>query len=331
MGCLSDMVGFRSICGGETATIDLSSLGITSKEIGDYMSADYASKAEFIESRKAWAEQVITGEVLSKYTSRIVPKTFASRGRIGERDESQGLLTATVNTIGGVMLEVNSPHANTRIDISSIDIWSDVGGEVTVTIYDLSDGTVARTLTLDTTADEVSTNAVSVQLPVYRRKARYFITTALPSYYTMWTHGGGCASCGSNGYAQGNLTARGARIAESAAMNYANLETQAHNSGLSVTAAVICDHAAWMCEIKELAVVPYAFKVAEEIVAFGLGNEDAFNARKGQNDDALAQRATMFNSKYNAAMDRLFQNMPAPSDSLCFDCSKVTRHVIVTP
>lgn len=331
MGCLSDMVSFRAICGGSSATVDLGSLGISAKEIRDYISADYASEAAFIEDRKAWAETQMTREVLSRYSSRIVPKIFSERGRIGEPDEAQGLLSATANTKGGILLEVNAPHSNARIDISSIDVWSDVGGDVVVTFYDLSDGSVVTTTTVDTTADEITTKAVNISLPVYRKKARYLVSTELPSYYTMWTHGGGCASCGSKGYAMGNLRAYGARIADSAAMTYSNLETQNHNSGLSVVATVVCDHAAWLCEIKELAVVPYAFKVAEELVAFGLGNEDRFNSRKGMNDDALAQRATMFNEKYNAAMRDMLQHMPAPSDTLCFNCSGVSRQVIALP
>lgn len=331
MGCLTELVSFLNTCGGASGAIDLSGLGITEKELADYVSEDNASIAEFVEERKAQAETVVTSDVLSRYATRIVPKNFAEVGRVGEPDENQSLLSATAGTNGGIVLEVKAPVSNVRIDLSRIEVYSDVGGDVDVLIYDLTDGSLFTTVTVSTTADAVATKQVNIQLPVYRKTGRYMLTTSMPTYYKVWAHGGGCASCGSSEYKMGNLRAYGARIADGAAYANHNMENVSHTSGLSVTASVVCDHKAWLCEIKDLVKLPYAYKVAEECVSYGLGNLDRFNVRQGQNPEKLAARAAMFAGKYAEAMEAMLKNMPTPADQTCFDCSRRTRQVISIP
>ncbi len=331
MGCLSELVSFQNTCGGASGAIDLAGLGLTEKEIGDYMSGDNASIADFLAERIAQAEKVVTSDVLRRYASRIVPRNFAEVGRIGEPDEAQTLLSATANTNGGIVLEVKAPVSNVRIDLSRIEIYSDVTGDVDVEIYDLTDGSLFTTVTIAVTANKVTVQQVNLRLPVYRKMGRYMLTTSMPTFYKVWAHGGGCASCGSSEYKMGNLRGYGARIADASTYAYHNLENTSHTSGLSVTASVVCDHAAWLCEIKDLVALPFAYKVAEEIVAYGLGNLDNFNVRQGQNPEKLAARAAMFGAKYAGAMEAMLLNMPTPQDQTCFDCSRRVINTVSLP
>lgn len=331
MGCLTELVSFQNTCGGASGAIDLSGLGITEKELADYVSEDNASIVEFFEERRAQAEKVVISDVLRRYAQRIIPKNFAEVGRVGEPDENQTLQTATAGTNGGIVIEVTAPVSNVRIDISRIEVYTDTTGDVDVNVYDLTDGTLVTTVTVSAVADRVTTKQVNIRLPVYRKKGRYFLTTSLSSFYKVWAHGGGCASCGSSEYKMGNLRAYGARIADASAYAYHNLENVAHTSGLSITASVVCDHGAWMCENKDLVALPYAYKVAEECVSYGLGNLDRFNVRQGQNTEKVAQRASMFAAKYADALEKMLLNMPTPMDQTCFDCSRRTKQVISIP
>ena len=333
MGCLAELVSFQNTCGGASGAIDLSGLGITEKELADYVSEDNASITDFLDERIAHAERVVTSDVLRRYASRIVPNNFAEVGRIGEPDEDQTLLSATAGTNGGIALEVTAPVSNVRIDISRLEVYSDVGGTVNVLIYDLTDGTLFATVPIVTTANAVTVEQVNLKLPVYRKKGRYLLTTSMPTYYKTWARGGaaGCAYCGSAEYKMGNLRAWGARIDNADAYAYHNLETVSHTSGLSITASVVCDHAAWLCEIKDLIALPFAYKVAELCKQYGLMNLDRFNVRQGQNTEKLGQQASLMAAEYGKAMDALFLNMPTPSDQTCFDCSRRTRQVISIP
>lgn len=333
MGCLTELVTFQNTCGGASGAIDLAGLGITEKELADYVSEDNASIADFIEERKAQAEKVITSDVLRRYASRIVPRNFAEVGRIGEPDENQTLLSGTAGTNGGIALEVNAPVSNVRIDISRLEVYSDVGGTVNVLIYDLTDGSLFATIPVVTTADKVTVEQVNIKLPVYRKKGRYLLTTSMPTYYKTWARGGaaGCASCGSSEYKMGNLRAWGARIQDASPYAYHNLETVTHTSGLSITASVVCDHSAWLCEIKDLVALPLAYKVAELCKQYGLMNLDRFNVRQGQNPEKLAQQASMMAAEYAKAMESLFKNMRVPADQTCFDCSRRTVQGISIP
>jgi hypothetical protein len=332
MGCLADLVSFRDTCGGAASgAVDLSTLGMTEKELTDYMSADNASLSDFLSDRIAFSEKFLTSDVLRRYASRIIARNFAEVGRIGEPDENQELLTATAGTNGGIALEVSAPVSNVRIDVSRIEVYSDVGGTVNVLVYDLTDGTLVTTIPVVTTADQVTVKQVNLKLPVYRKKGRYFFTTSMPTYYKVWAHGGGCSTCGSSEYKMGNLRAWGARIANASAYAYHNLENVQHTSGLSITATVVCDHTAWLCEVKELVALPLAYKVAEESVNYGIGNVDVFNTRQGLNPEKLAERAAFFNAQYAAAMEKLYLNMPTPSDQTCFDCRRTVTNVISLP
>lgn len=332
MGCLSELVGLNVTCDTRDGRIYVGELGITEKELSDYMSADYGSVSDFLADRIAPAERWVTTDMLTKLAPRMIGKTFLDRGRIGEYDERQTLLTAPANTEGGMVIEVCAPASNLKLLISKVEVWSDVGGNVDIEFRDLLDGTVLHTETVATTADKATAKAVDIAIAIPRRKMRIIVTTTLPTFYKASAHGGGCASCGSKSFKHGPVEAYGAYIASAATVSYANIQRATHTSGLSVTATLACDHEAFVCEQKGLLALPLAFKVAEEVVAYGLGNFDSINARVNSgNRDALVERRNEFGRKYADAMGRLWDNMPLPADPNCWTCNSPIRRVVALP
>lgn len=119
-------------------------------------------------------------------------------------------------------------------------------------------------------------------------------------------------------------------MSDAVAKNYANLETTSHTSGLSIIATVVCDHAAWLCEVKDLIALPLAYKVAEECVNYGIGNADRITNRS-IDLERLRERAAYFGAQYAALMEQVLANMRVPSDRVCFDCYKRTTQIVAIP
>lgn len=333
MGCLSELVGLDVTCQQRDGKTYVGELGITEKELSDYMSADSATIDDFIADRVALAERWVMTDMLTRLAPRMIGKTFVDRGRLGEYDERQTLMTAPVNTEGGMVLDVCQPGSNLKLLVSSLSVWSDVGGDVDVVFTDLTDGTVLHTETIEaTTADKLGTKAVDITISIPRKKMRVLVATDLPSYYRTTLHGGSCTTCGSKTYRQGPVEVYGAYISSAATVSYANIQRATHTSGLSIVLTVACDHEAFVCEHKGLLALPMGFKVAEEVVSYGLGNFDRINARIGTgNRDALVARRDEFARKYADAMGRLWDNMPTPTDAACFVCNSMIRRVVALP
>lgn len=326
MGCLSELVGSSLACVASDGSISIGSVGLSNKEITDYMSGDYADASAFLADRIAMAEQWVTTDMLTKLAPRMIGKTFVDRGRLGDFDDSQTLQTADANTIGGIVMDVCVPNSNVKILVSQIALWTDVVGPVTVTFTDLTDGTVLATQSVTTTADRITSMQTDIQLSIRRKRTRILVSTDLPTYYKATMGKGGCSTCAGTSFKQGPFEAYGARISDSATMSYANLVRSPYTSGLSLIATLDCDHDAFVCEHSGLLALPMAFKVAEECVTYGIGNMDRMNSRVNSgNREALVARRDEFARKYADAIGRLWDNMPIPTDPVCWVCNSKIR------
>lgn len=332
MGCLADLVGRTLTCDASDGKVYLGELGITSKEVEDYLSADNISAEAFLAERISMAERAVSAEVMSHYANRIVPHTFVDRARIGQPDDDQEVLTPTADTANGIILEVSAGWSNVQIEVSRLEVWQDASS-VNVTFHDLTDGTLLHTEPVTLTSGKITAKEVSISLSIRRRTlTRILVSTTATSYYKTTMTSGGCTRCGSGRFAQGMLQAYGASIDSTlATYSYGDITRITNTGGISLIATIVCDHKGWLCEIKESFSLPMAYKVASEIMAYGANNHDRFNARVGQNTDAIKDRANYFEGKYRDAMDNLMKNMPLPDDEVCFECRKSVRQTIAIP
>lgn len=331
MGCLGNLVGFSLACRTRAGAFNLSEFGIGEKELADYLSEDYKNEADFLDDRILQAERQVQTDILTRYQSRIRPFTFVDRGRIGEPDPRQELLTATAGTSNGVILDVCAPQSNVRVNISRMELWANVTQDVVVQIHDLTDGTLIHTETIAAVTAEVIAKETSISIPLRRRRARFFVTHTLDQFYNVGAGIGGCSTCYSNTFKQGVLQGYGARITTGALWNYANVTRQNNTGGLGLTVSVECDHAAWLCEHSNLMALPMGLKVAELSVDYGYWNFDRINSRATLNREALNDRRKEYGAKYADAMNLLWGGMPLPTDTVCFDCRRTTMVVNSPP
>jgi len=333
VGCLADTVGTTLTCDPITGRIGVGELGVTQRELTDFMSADHATPEAFLAERIAMAERIVTSDVLGRYSNRILVNTFLDRGRIGDFGDLQEVQSAAANTLNGLVLETCAPNANLKIEISRIEVYTDVPGDVDVLFYDLQDGSLLHTETITAVADEVTAVELSIQFIARRRTMRILAVTDLASFYRSTAGKGSCSTCKGDSFIHGIVKGYGATIDDAGPFKVANIERSQYTAGLAMIATVVCDHAAWLCEIKGQLVLPMGLKVAEEIQSFGYNNIDRLTNRTITEDrlNQVRERANFYANKYADAMDRLFKNMPLPSDEVCFDCSRSSRHAIAIP
>lgn len=333
MGCLADTVGTTLTCDPITGRISLAELGVTERELTDFMSADYATPEAFLIDRIAMAERVITTDVLGRYAGRVRVNTFLDRGRVGDYGSTQEVQTAAANTDNGLILEVCAPQANLRIEVSRIEIYTDVAGDVDVRFYDLADGSLLATQSITAVADTITAAEVSIQFVARRRQMRILAVTDLPTFYRSTSGKGGCSTCRGDEFIQGIVKGYGATIDQSLTYKYSNVERSSYTAGLAVIASVVCDHAAFLCEIKGQLVLPMGYQVAKQVMMYGVENVDRLTNRNITKDrlEQTVAKANRYQNEYATAMDLLFKNAPLPTDEVCFDCNRSSRHAIAIP
>lgn len=334
VGCLGDTVGTTLTCAPITGRISLAELGVAQRDLTDFMGADHATPEAFLAERIAMAERVVTSDVLGRYSNRILVNTFLDRGRIGDFGDTQEVQTAAANTDNGYVLEVCAPQANLKIEASRIEVYTDIAGDVDVRFYDLSDGALLHTETITAVADEVTAVELSIVFTARRRHMRILAVTDLASFYRSTAGKGGCSTCRGDTFVQGIVKGYGATIDNTLSRySYANVERSAYTAGLAVIASVVCDHAAWLCEIKGQLSLPMGLQTAKQIQVYGVENVDRLS-NKNITKDRLEQsinKANRLSGEYSTAMDLLFKNMPLPTDEVCFDCRRSSRHAISIP
>lgn len=322
-------------CAPITGRISVAELGISQRELTDFMSTDHATPEAFLTERIAMAERVVTSDVLGRYSNRIIVNTFLDNARIGDYGDTQEVQSAAANTDNGFVLETCAPQANLKIEISRIEVYTDIAGDVDVRFYDLQDGALLHTETITAVADEVASEEVSIVIVARRRNMRILVVTDLASFYrsTPSTDIAGCTRCNPSLFSKGIVKAYGALIDNTGSYKYSNIERSAYTSGLSVIASVVCDHAAWLCEIKGQLSLPMGLQTAKQVVVYGVDNVDRLNNRNFSEErlKQLVQKANRLQGEYVDAMDKLFKNMPLPTDEVCFDCARSSRQTISIP
>lgn len=227
------------------------------------------------------------------------------------------------------MVEIDQRRSNAILRIGRLGLYADTTGTVTITVYDLEDGTVAATHDIDVTAGESLTDDVRIALPAYRKAKRYFITHDLTDFYRVDLFPG-CGSCGLRGYTHGGCRIIGGRIDTGVPMRYSNVRSVSHTSGLMAVITVECDHAQMLCEIKDRIALPYSLKVAEEVLRRGIAASERLNAQRLDMDN-LKERADRLGAEYVSAMQNSIGNMRMPDDPFCFVCKSPVKSTVILP
>ncbi len=328
LDCFDGLISLDGTCSAGTGLMSLQTLDGMSETLLKDITGPEDTVASMVAQCENWARVNMHNDVLTHLANRIIGRTFVDRKLIGDPDEEQTIMSDT--GIGGILVEIDQPRSNAVMRLGSLGLFANFTGDVTITIYDLEDGSTAATYVLSVVAGESISEDVQIALPAHRKRKAYFITHDLTSFYRVWTREGGCSSCSGSGYEYGGVRINGARLATGLSKKKSNLRLTSDTSGLSVLVTVECDHAQLLCEVRNTLAFAYLNKVGEAlmrrgILAFGRMNSTRLNLEQ------LEKSASVYGATYSGQMDKLLKNMRIPDDKMCFTCNSSTKTVISIP
>lgn len=331
MDCLDNLIALDHTCAAPDGVLTLQTIGITERLLSQVTNEDEGNAAALLANVERNAKAIVRSDVVSFFADRIVPRTLVDAHGIGAPNDNADLLSGVAGGRGGIVLEVGSTSTNIVLRIGAAGLWVD--GAVTdrtVSVHDLSDGSLVTTFDVSGGGDSITRQAVQVVLPARRRHTSYFISTQEPSFYKVDTYdGAGCASCRDFRYTVGGLNIWSARLPAATAVRRPNLRSTSHTSGLLLTVTMECDHAQLLCEIKDRIALPYLYKVGQLVYERALYAFERLNPTT-IDKEALAMRHDRMGEEYSKAMTNILGRMRLPEDPVCFLCNSraMTRTVL---
>lgn len=326
LDCFDGVLTLDATCAGGNGVIALNSIGINESLLAKLTDAEQ-TPASLLAECEAQARAIMHHDVTTWMAPRMIRRTFVDRATIGEANDRQEVMTGT--GMGGIVIEIDNPKSNAILRLGRIGFWSDVGGPVPVEIYDLIDGALVDTLTVDTVAGQITNLSIQIALPAYRRRSAFFIATAEGSFFRVDTSAGNCVHC-TRGNLGGGVHVWGGRIPAASAVSRGNIQRVSHTSGMLLLVTLECDHAQLLCEVKNELAYPYALKTAECIVRRGVHAVERLNTQR-LDLDLLKERADRYGQEYAAAMSNTLGRMRLPDDPLCFTCVRPTMSTVSAP
>jgi len=333
MGCLDNLIGLDGSCTSITGRVYLKDVGIQESELAQYLSEEEEGVEALVQSVGRAAAAQLTSDILGDMVAqqRIKAHTFVDRARIGYYHEEREVITPAASTLAGLVLDVYAPKSNIKLGITQLSVWPTANGTVTVSMYDMTDGTLIGTETITgCVANEIKRKDVDISIQARRHRMRVLCLTNMPTWNRV-DIAEGCATCpGSREWQYSVMGAYGATIDNSAAKMYANVQRVTETGGLSVIASVDCDHGAFLCEQKEALAWPLMLLQASMFMQRALANVDRIGTRQ-LNRDVLQDRLGQYVAQYNDARSVLIKGMYVPDDQFCYLCKASARVNVMIP
>lgn len=330
LDCFDGVTGLAKACGDPYAVspvLPLESFGIDETMVGQFIQAE-DTVASLIRDSEARARALMQTDVLTRSAKRIIPRTFLHAERVGEPDGHQTQVSGQ-SGMHGILIEVNHRNSNTKLTLTGLKFYADVTETVTVTVFDLNDGAEVGSFEIAAQAGKIASSAGIVTIQLARRSGSFFIAHDRTSWRTQKI-GSGCSNCTGGAYKYGGVRVTGASLADSAAMIKSNLRTSASTGGLSVVVDCACDHGQYLCESRDLIIVPYVTKVAEMVIRRGIEAVSRINSQR-LNLDILNDRADRLADEYVSAMNGLNVGAFMPGDDICFSCIRYSKVITSAP
>jgi len=339
MSCFDNFITIKNTCGSTASDSGfyIEDGGVTLKEASDYVTSDYVSAEAFINSKIAFAINLINQSVYQHFSSKIKTASVIENESIGFILPNKEIVAEQTNKYIGISLELTNNNSFLALHISSISLFVNYSGTVSVKIYDVYQNKLLDTITVTAIAGQV------VQIPLLKeyftdRKnmqlAIVYDSTGIPSYQTSVNPNYivGCSNCSKNNNSYSNrfVYAKPIVVSTGSDIINANLESTSYTGGLSVNYSVNCNYKSWLCSIKNMLAIPILYKACEEIMNFAIESTDRGNM-KTFDVEKLKERRANYESKSNKDLDNILQNISLPNDKDCFSCNIKSKNAIILP
>ena len=335
--CLEALVGLRGACPAtDPAAAYLDEVGVTERELADFLTSQYATTADLFKSLRTLALRELTLRVDQHLRPRYKPGSLLEEGRVGYFKPDRPYQNTTPGTLGGFHLLLDAPASYLALQVATVTLQVEDDGDVDVVAYDLQQGVELYRVTVPAKAGELVTAPVHWVFPARRHRRSILIARDLGGprgVLTDTTTARGCTSC--NGRASAHLlpelTARAA-TADPVDLTDGGLTYPAASAGLSLVLSVACDHEGWLCGFSRTLILPALYQTAAQVYSHALraAAGERLNARLGD-PERLRQLRDEFQQLAEVSLGRVLSNIAPPKDERCYFCDVRTRSVIALP
>ncbi|HWB63522.1 MAG TPA: hypothetical protein VG603_08450 [Chitinophagales bacterium] len=336
LDCLKDVVGVRDCGAGQPDTqtghslVYLQSLpGISVTDFDKAINNESRNALSRIDELLGLAIQEVSLDVQNALQGKYELRTFIENDVIGFFQDDKVLMPAQTGSLTGLEIRMNlTPYL--KLFIRQVKLFCNYTGSVDVKIYDLVQGKLLDTVTIDAVAGQVAVVPVDLEYMNDRQRLHLFIgyESAFDSYKTLlstFTDDGGITSSYTNSW----MFFRGAKLGNSVPKLRENLYGNSGTAGLSISYSLQCSFDEHLCNIKKLLAMPILYKAGALIM-----KEMKYSKRLNGVITCYAQDhlelMNSYNEEYNLRMAQLFQNMNMPASS-CFSCASMVEARSVLP
>lgn len=337
LSCLSNLVGVRG-CGTDTYLRYVNDLtGINVPDFDKAISVEKQSASAALQDLITIAKEEVIQEVNTHLSGKYQIKSLIENGTVGYYYDNKELQDAQAGVLVGYEVRVDQvPYLS--FYLSSLKLFINYTGNVSVVVYDLTQGKLLDTIIVTAVAGEIVTVNVDKEYFTNKQRMRLFVgyLSTHQSYKTSYTSpytadGEDCNTCSGKGYSESYIYFRAAQISNSSAKIAENLSsnTTSGGAGLSLNYSLQCSFGEHLCNVKNLLSLPVLYKAGQFIM------RELKHSRRltgvvtvyGNNHDELMKE---YEASYNKHMANLLLNSNIPN-SICFSCTPKVKSVVNLP
>jgi hypothetical protein len=335
--CLESLVGLRDQCAvTDPAGLYLDQLGLTARELADYLTADHASVADLFADARIVAAATVAARVRQYLSPTFKTRSLLDSGRVGYLAADLNYDPLSAGLLGGWHLELDFPDSYLDLLLPSVTVQVDTSGPVTVGLYDLRQGLQLDAVTFDAVAGGLTTvhphwRVSSLRQPLSLLVARDLSATR--GVRSTTSTRSSCASCAtSTARPWPYLAARPATLAIGGPYLDGQLVHTSSAAGLSLVSSVVCDHEGWLCGFSRLLTLPLLYATARELYDRAVR---ATYAERLTSRTADLERLQGLRGEFATLSDQVLQQtlgaLPSPQDDNCYACDARLRSVVSLP
>lgn len=333
MDCFIDYIGLRDCSQKEPESgffiNDMSGMSIKRLDnISDSERKNYVGVWERVQKR---ASIEMGSRILGRFMNNWRPKMLFDNQVFGYFDGKQVLPLGSNHK--GIYL-FYYPSSWTEIDIPFIEVYSTSAKTgANFVVYDLNDGSLQKTFTIDLVVGYNKVDIEYSQLPRASYPARLFIGYDSSSFslvqsnpnYRDLNNWGDCQTYPMRGFGEVALQ----DIEISSPFLYTHI-SGGIGSGISLTCNLKCSLDAFICSQRHLFKYAWAKLLVSEIYRETLDSDrtNLFTTYKGERAQEEMDKAM---SDFNMSIGDILDSMDVPSDGVCFSCNEQFKTVYGLP
>lgn len=330
MDCFNTIIGLRGLLDGNTSvTHYLDQCSIT-KDLVTKANYTHDQVSDLLTDKINEATNVVAAQV--KVVKAPYLKTLDSfaTNAIGHPIRNMTSVSTKTGYDAGASLELTSDTDFIQVNIDTIGLFAANTGNVTVSIYSLTEGRLLDTVTVAATAGQISTVSVN---KTYRARQNnlalaFLYDSSFASYQCTAMPDQDCRSCAAKKLRQSRYSyVAGVKFADGDAKNLTNAVYESDTAGIIVNYSLKCDYEQWICRNRALLTLACLYYTAYHIAEYCLISPKFNSATLDQRNMVMQIRDFNLN-RYNEEFNGVMAGMVLPDNSDCFLCRKQSTNVI---